>query len=170
MLDCPGVQVNVIVIVDNWRHLTYGNFGRSLTNVSPKPEGLNAYVALYGAESWIILKAVRRKIEAFETWCWRRVLKIPWTDRVTNEDVYKRINEKRSIWTTIVERRKKWIRHLIRNNTWITTIIEGKPEGKPGRERPRQSYMKQIMMNIGRVSYKELKRVAMNREKWKDIS
>jgi hypothetical protein len=38
--------------------------------------------------------ADRRKIEAFETWCWQRVLKIPWTDRVTNEEVYKRINEK----------------------------------------------------------------------------
>ncbi|VVC38382.1 Hypothetical protein CINCED_3A003431 [Cinara cedri] len=70
----------------------------------------------------------------------------------------------------IVKRRKKWIGHLIRNNSWITTIIEGKIEGKPGRGRPRQAYMKQIMLDIGRESYIELKRVAMNREEWKNIS
>jgi hypothetical protein len=127
-------------------------------------------VALYGAESWIILKVDRRKIKAFKTWCWRRVLKIPWTDQVTNEELYKRINEKRTIWTTIVERRKKWIGHLIRNNKWITTIIEGKIEGKSVRGRPGQSYMKQIMLDIRRELYAELKRVAINREEWKNIS
>lgn len=66
-------------------------------------------VALYGAESWTIIKADRRKIEAFKTWCWRKVLKISWTERVTNEGVYQRINKKRSIRMTIVERKKKWI-------------------------------------------------------------
>jgi len=84
--------------------------------------------------------------------------------------VYKRINEKRSIRTTNVERRKKWVGHLIRNNTWIPTIIEQKTEGKLGRGRPRQSYIKQIMLDIRRESYKELKRVVMNREEWKNIS
>lgn len=56
---------------------------------------------------------------------------------------------------TIVERRKHWIDHLIINNTWITTIIEGKTDGKPGRGRPRQLYTKQIMMDIGKESYRE---------------
>jgi hypothetical protein len=71
-----------------------------------------------------------------------------WSEIMINEEVYQRINEKISIWTTIEERRKKWIRYIIRNNEWITTIIEGNFKGKPGRERPRQSYIKQIMLDI----------------------
>jgi hypothetical protein len=73
-------------------------------------------IALYGAETWTTLKAERRKIEALETWCWRRTLKIHWTDRVKNEEVFQKMNERKVIWKTISERRKKWIGHIIRNN------------------------------------------------------
>jgi len=65
------------------------------------------YIALYGAEIWTILKAERRRIEAFETWCWSRTLKMPWTDRVRNEEVFQRMNERKVMWKTIRERRKK---------------------------------------------------------------
>uniref|UniRef100_A0A2S2QAL0 Reverse transcriptase domain-containing protein n=1 Tax=Sipha flava TaxID=143950 RepID=A0A2S2QAL0_9HEMI len=51
-------------------------------------------IALYGAETWTILKAERKKIEAFEAWCWRRALKISWTEKVKNEEVYLRMNKK----------------------------------------------------------------------------
>ncbi|CAI6362900.1 unnamed protein product [Macrosiphum euphorbiae] len=62
-------------------------------------------IALYGTETWTILKAERKKIEAFETWCWRRALKISWTEKVKNEEVYLRMNEQKAIWTTIKGRR-----------------------------------------------------------------
>lgn len=57
-------------------------------------------------------------------------------------------------------------RYLIKNNSWITSIIKGKPR----RERPIQSYKKQVMLDLGKLSYKELKKVAMDRVKWKNIS
>jgi len=68
-----------------------------------------------------------------------------------------------------MERGKNWTGHLIRNNAWII-IFERKFEGKPGKGRPRQSYIKQIMLNIRKESYRELKKVALNREEWKNIS
>lgn len=89
---------------------------------------------LYGAESATIMKADRWKIEAFETWCWRRALKVSWTERVTNEEVCWRIHERRSIWTRNKpwSEQKKWMGYRVRNSTRITTIIKGKPEGNPG--------------------------------------
>lgn len=123
----------------------------------------------YGAETWTILKAERKKIEAFETWCWRRALKIAWTEKVRNEEVYLRMNEQKAIWKTIKERRKKWIGHIMRNNEWITTIIEGKIEGKAGRGRSRTPFMKQIIDDIGKTNYKELKVAVMDRDKWSAI-
>lgn len=70
--------------------------------------------------------------------------------------MYHRINEKRSIKTTTGERRKKWTGEGLRNNTWVTTIFEGKIEGKLGRESTRQSYIKRIMLDIGK-GYKSYK-------------
>lgn len=93
-------------------------------------------VALYEAESWIILKANRIKIKAFKTWCWRRALKISWTERISNEDMYKKKYMKRGRYGNNQGEKKKWIRHL-RNNAWVKSIIEGKIVENPGRRRPR---------------------------------
>jgi len=57
----------------------------------------------------VILKVERRKIEALETRCWRRTLKILWTDRVKNEEVFQKMNERKVIWKTIREMRKKMV-------------------------------------------------------------
>jgi hypothetical protein len=87
--------------------------------------------------------------------------------------VYQRINEKISIRVTVVETRNKShlgiIGHLIRNNKWLTTIAVRKPEGKPGRGKPRQSFVKQLILDIRKVSYIELKDIALNREKRRNI-
>ncbi|KAL4135344.1 hypothetical protein QTP88_006959 [Uroleucon formosanum] len=126
-------------------------------------------IALYGAETWTILKSERKTIEAFETWCWRRTLEISWAEKVRNEEVYLRMNEQIAIWKTIKERRKKWIGHVMRNNEWITTIIEGKIERKAGIGRPRTPFMKQIIDDIGKTNYKELKVAVIDRDKWRAI-
>ena len=63
-------------------------------------------VALYGAETWSLRKEDIRKIEAFEMWIWRKMEKISWTEKITNEEVLKRVGERRTMLETIARRKK----------------------------------------------------------------
>jgi hypothetical protein len=85
-------------------------------------------VALYGSEAWAIGKIDQKRLEAFETWCWR-MFKIKWTDKIMNEEVYRRIDEERTLWDNIDKRRTRWIGHTLRHNGFVKNIIEGKREG-----------------------------------------
>lgn len=71
---------------------------------------------MYGVETQTILKVQQKRIEAIETWCWKKTLKISWTEKVENEDLYLRINEWKLILKKKKEMRKKWIGHTMRNN------------------------------------------------------
>ncbi|KAL4084163.1 hypothetical protein QTP88_027996 [Uroleucon formosanum] len=104
-------------------------------------------IMLYGSETWTIAKAERRRIEAFEIWCFRRMLKISWTDMVSNEEVLERMSVRRTLWSRL--------------------IIEGCVEGKNARGRPRMEYMQQIIEDQGCTSYKVTNRKASNREEWR---
>uniref|UniRef100_A0A8D9ENE8 Endonuclease-reverse transcriptase n=2 Tax=Cacopsylla melanoneura TaxID=428564 RepID=A0A8D9ENE8_9HEMI len=124
-------------------------------------------VALYGSETWTVSKADRKKLEAFEMWCWRRMKKVKWTDRVSNERVLGMVNERRQLWNTLTERRHKCIGHIYRHNNFVVNIIEGQREGQQGRGRPRMSYIKQIMEHAKVSRYSELKRVMNDRDVWR---
>lgn len=124
-------------------------------------------IALYGCETWTIGKTDRRKIEAFEMWCYRRALKISWTQRKTNEEVLEQIQERRRIWRHITKRRTQTIGHILRRDGLIKTIIEGKVNGKNPKGRPRLQFIKQIIQDSGSNSYEEMKRKALDRGKWK---
>ena len=69
-------------------------------------------VALYGSETWTIGVSEKKRLEAFEMWCYRRMLKIRWVDKVTNEEVLRQIDEERSVWKNIVKRRGRLIGHI----------------------------------------------------------
>jgi hypothetical protein len=87
-------------------------------------------IALYGAETWTLRKADQKYLESFETWCWRRMEKISWTDRVRNEEVLHRVKEERNIVQTIQRRKANWIGHILHRNCLLKHVIEGKLEGK----------------------------------------
>jgi hypothetical protein len=72
--------------------------------------------ALYGAETWTLLKVDQKYLERFEMWCWRRIKKIIWTGRVKNEDVLHRVKDERNILRTIKRRKANWIGHILRRN------------------------------------------------------
>lgn len=123
--------------------------------------------ALYGSETWTIGKNEEKTINAFETWCWRRMLKIKWTDRVTNEEVLQRAEEERTLLKTLKSRRHSWIGHIIRHNEFVTNIVEGVIPGKKARGRPRLQYLNQAIKNTGTASYAAMKRMACNNIRWK---
>jgi hypothetical protein len=73
-------------------------------------------IALYGSETWTLRKLEQRYLESFEMWCWRRVEKIKWSEKVTNELVLERIGEKRTLLNNILRRKANLIGHILRRN------------------------------------------------------
>jgi hypothetical protein len=84
---------------------------------------------LYGAETWTLRKVDQKYLESFEMWCWRRMEKISWTDRVRNE-VLHTVKKERTILHTIKRRKANWIGHILRRNCLLKHVIEGKLEGR----------------------------------------
>jgi len=94
-------------------------------------------VALYAAETRTLTQTGRRRLEAFEMWIWRRIEKISWLDKVTNEEVLRRVNEDRQILNSIWQRKYRWIGHVLRHDGLLHEITESRMRGKPtgGRRR-----------------------------------
>ena len=89
--------------------------------------------ALYGSETWTLGKPEERALNAFETWCWRRMLKIKWADRITNDEVFQKVKEKGLLLKILKTRRHSWIGHTIRHNEFVVNILEGAKSGKKTR-------------------------------------
>jgi hypothetical protein len=121
-------------------------------------------IALYGAETWTLRKADRKYLESFEMWCWRRMEKIKWTEKITNEEVLSRVDEKRTILDTIFQRKKNWIGHILRRNCLLHDVIEGKLEGRRGPGRKRIQILDELKE---RRKYWELKEEAEDRVGWR---
>jgi hypothetical protein len=102
-------------------------------------------IALYGAERWTLRKIDQKYLESFEMWCWRRMEKISWTDRVRNEDVLHRVKEERNILHTIKRRKANWIGHILRKNCLLKHVIEGKLEERVQMTERRGRRRKQLL-------------------------
>jgi hypothetical protein len=85
--------------------------------------------ALYGAETWTLRAMDHKHLESFETWCWRRMEKISWTDRVRNKDILLRVKEQRNILHEIRKRKANWIGHILCRNCLLQWVTEGKIKG-----------------------------------------
>ena len=118
---------------------------------------------LYGAETWTLRKEDIRKLEALEMWLWRRMEKISWTDKVTNEEVLNRVGVQRQLINILRNRKKSWIGHVLRGNGLLKEVIEGRMEGKRARGRPRLARLDEIMKG----SYVDMKRRTEDRGGWK---
>jgi hypothetical protein len=94
-------------------------------------------------------------------WIWRRMEGIKWSDKVTNEEVLKRIGIERQLMDTIRNRKRKWIGHVIREEGLLKEIIEGRMEGKRNRGRPRVGMLDNLIMH----TYVEMKRRTEERKK-----
>jgi hypothetical protein len=108
-------------------------------------------------------------LESFETWCWRRMEKISWTDHVRNEEVLLTVSEQRNILHEIRKRKANWIGHILRRNCLLKQVIEGKIQGQIEVTRRRGGRRKKLLDDLeNRRGYSHLKEEALDRIKWRN--
>ena len=111
-------------------------------NKGPSSQSYGFSSSMYGCDSWIIKKAECQRIDAFELWCWRRLLRVPWTERRLNQSILKEISSEYSLEGLMLKLKLQYFGHLMqRINSYEKTLILGKIEGKRRRERQRMRWL-----------------------------